>query len=190
MKALFSPNGEWAWVMIQAVVVSATLLLILRQLTLQRNSHVVNTIASLDEAWKSEIMIYSRHYSCSTFSLDKEDLGLCEAEVCTFFEKLGVYRNLNVLSMELIWEIYSYYIENYWQIFQKSITCMRVEYRDYTYYTNFEELYKEVVKINKKKGVPNTQKTNDQLNEFIAGELQNTNFLDDLDQHQDIIPDQ
>lgn len=53
---IFGQNSVWFWTMFQAVVVAITLYLIYRQVRIGRYSNMLDTLARLDEKWRSEVM--------------------------------------------------------------------------------------------------------------------------------------
>jgi hypothetical protein len=175
---IFSQAGEWFWTMCQFFVVSITLFLILRQIRLQNDSHLVNSFACLESRWNSLMMLQSRRLTCERFKPNITSMEQPTAHLGYFFEEIGVYCRRGILDKEVIWEMYSFHIEHYWIMAKNSILCFRKECGDGTFYKNFEYLYNEMLQISRKKGAPTHEKTSEDIVGFIGYELGIVEFLE------------
>ncbi len=144
---IFSEEGAWFWVMCQSLVVTITLVFILRQLKIQGSAHLVNSITVLDNRWKSQIMLKARRLTCEKYRPDRTSVDQATAQICYFFEEIGIYCKRSILDLETVWEIYSYDIEHYWMITKNGIHHLRKKKNDPTYYKNFQNLYNTFAKI-------------------------------------------
>lgn len=180
LLGLFTNNGEWFWVMCQFIAVTTTLFLILRQLRFQRNSHLVNSLSTLDTRWKSNLMLQARRLACERYRPDQTTIDQATTFVSLFFEELGMYYRRKTLDIEAIWEVYSYDIECYWIIAKNSIFNFRKQHNDPTIFTNFQGLYESIQKVNKKKGAPVGERTAQDVKEFIEWELENIQFIENI----------
>lgn len=178
---IFSTNGSWFWDMSQFFVITISLILIIRQLRLQRDAHLVNSLATLDARWKSQLMLKARKKTCEQYSPDSKTVNQYAAQILYFFEELGMYMEKNIMTIDVIWEIYSYDIEHYWPITKNGILSLRKKSNDSSYYSNFEKLYNSIQKYNKKMKTPFTERTAEEIADFITGEKQNILFIDSYD---------
>lgn len=178
LEEIFSQNGEWFWAMCQFLVVSITLLLILRQLRLQNDSHLTTAFASFESRWNSRMMLQARRLVCERYAPNATNVEQALAQVAYFFEELGVYCKRRILDEEVLWEIYSFQIENYWVMGKNGISCFRKEFGDQTFFRNYESLYFRMREINVKKGAPADERTSQDLADFIFHELQIIEFIE------------
>ena len=61
---IFSQDGNWFWGMSQFIVITISLILILRQLRIQADAHLVNSLTTLEYRWKSQLMLKARRITC------------------------------------------------------------------------------------------------------------------------------
>lgn len=178
INQIFSQEGEWFWTMCQFFAVTITLLLILRQIRLQNDSHLVNSFALLEDRWNSLMMLQARRLACDRFRPGITSIEQPVSHIGYFFEEIGVYCKRGILDKDIVWEIYSYHIEHYWIMAKNGILSFRRDVRDDTFYKNFEYLYHEMCRIGQIKGAPNYEKTSEDIAGFIAYELGIIEFIE------------
>lgn len=108
-------------------------------------------------------------YASNSFSFE----GVA-AYIAEYMEELGVYLKIGAVSPAVMWESQSWYIEHYYIMFAEGITQDRKHYHDDQLYVNFENLYKEMILISKKKGCPATSRGDEDLRKFVEDEMQQT----------------
>jgi hypothetical protein len=141
IQGIFGPGSEWFWAMAQFIVIAVTLFFAAYQINLQRLLNTFSSIFALREQWKSEEMCYCRKVICENHNPSSFSIGANEGAVLGFFEEIGVYLERGVLGEKIIWDLYSYWIEHYWIIFEPSIQEYRRNTSDKTYFEHFESLY-------------------------------------------------
>jgi hypothetical protein len=161
---------SWFWEMAQFFAIAISLGLIYRQIRLQRQANLLQTLASLDERWNSQEMCKSRKEACTTYLDGKFKISRMQGDVLTFFEDIGIYLERGVFDIESIWDKYGYYIEHYWAIYRPHIDEFRAETKDNTWYEKFEYLKNKMEEHSRKRGVAITVKTQDEIKKFMTGE--------------------
>jgi hypothetical protein len=156
--------------MAQFLAILISLAFIYRQIRLQRMGNSLTTLAQFETRWTSEEMVQARKTVCTTFR-DNERIGVQSAErIASFFEEIGLYVQKKVFDLDLVWELYSTYIEHYWPILEPRMSELRRN--DPTVYTNFHMLHKKVKKFSAKRGAPSDSFSREQLLKFAEEELQ------------------
>ncbi len=118
-------------------------------------------------------MIKNRKVVCETYKTYKDDMhiGVKEGELLGFFEDIGWMLQKKLLNREVIWDSYSYYIEHYWLMLKAKVFSYREEENDYSWFENFEFLYDQMKVHSKKRKVDWAERTQDQIDRFIRGEI-------------------
>lgn len=165
------PDSSWFWGMIQALVIVASLLFICKQIRYQRYGNLLTTLVALDAKWRSKEMIAARQYICENYESKDATISSPEDFVLNFFEEIGLYLKHNVISASLVWDLYSYYIENYWAILSPRITKFHADTDDKTWYENFQELQLKMRKESNKRKVTRKDITEIDIKKFIDGEM-------------------
>ena len=88
-----------------------------------------------------------------------------------FFEDIGLFCKLKVLDKGVIWESYSQAIEYYWHISEPRVKEFRSSTSDNTWYSNFEYLYHEMVKVSKRKKAQAPEKSDAALKIYAQAEV-------------------
>jgi hypothetical protein len=167
-------KSTWFWTMAQAIAVVVSLVLILRQLMLQRYSNLLDTLERLDARWHSDKLVRQRCETCKEF-LDKKhpkskEITHKEGDILSFFEDLGLFLRRNVIDTDIAWESYSYCIEPYWQLMEPAIREFRTTTRDNSWFSNFEYLAKAMAKVSIAKHAQNPVKSDEEMLKFLSGE--------------------
>ncbi|MGB9179646.1 MAG: hypothetical protein WCB68_10425 [Pyrinomonadaceae bacterium] len=126
------------------------------------------------------MMLQARRLTCENYTPDRQEVDLAASLVCAFVEELAVYHRRKIIDIDTIWEFYSFPVEHYWIIVKNGILTMRNDLRDPTYYDKFQGLYEKIREMNRKKGAPSDEKTSDLIHRFIKIELQNIQFLKEV----------
>ena len=162
-------DSQWFWAMAQFFAVAITLGFIWRQIHLQRMGNTLSSLAQFETRWTSPEMFAARKAICTAFR-DETPYSVQSSErVACFFEEIGLYVSKKVFELDIVWELYSTYIEHYWPILQPRV--LDLQKGDPTVYTSFQRLHTEIQKRSKKQGAPSNTFTRDQLLEFAAEEL-------------------
>lgn len=169
----WGPGSEWFWGFVQCVVVAVTLFLIYLQFKTQTASHVVQSVLAIDERWNSEYLQSIRHEVCSEWKGDNKKFdGACEV-IAEFMEDLGTFLKIKAIPADVMWEVQSWNIENYWMMFQPGIVELRGELKEpKTLYSGFETLFDKMVEIGDQKSAP--RKNPKDAGDFIDREIRST----------------
>ncbi len=174
IKNMFSREASWFWSMAQFFAIAISLVLIYRQVRVQRQSNLLHTLVSLDNRWNSPEMLATRKKACENYLADQLRIGRAQVDVISFFEDVGVYLERGVFDTESLWDKFSYYIEHYWAMYQPRIKEFRAEFGDPTWYEKFEKLKTKMEQFSKKKGLMVIDKTQEALKTFIGDEIDYT----------------
>jgi hypothetical protein len=172
-------GSEWLWafwqfiaVGLQFIVVAITLWFIAKQVKIQTDSHVVQSVCALQERWHSEYMQRVRLDVCTRWKKNNQDFdGACE-QIAEFIEELGMFLKIKAIPEDVMWDFQSWNIECYWAMFKDGIIKLRTDCKDDTLYEDFEKMFNVMSEINKREGV-NPKNTKD-INEFIEREIRST----------------
>jgi hypothetical protein len=173
-------QNEWFWLMSQTIVFTLTLMFIGRQIRIDGNSHLVNSIKILNDTWNDETLLKARRTVCQRYISGESNMDRIAAKVGNHFEEIGIYYRRKALPLEIIWEMYSYTIEHYWLILENAIIKRRKEDRDDTYFENFEKLYQKLLSYNSKKGADAHKKVDDEVKKFIKIELEDIGIIEEV----------
>lgn len=171
---LFGSESQWFWTMVQAVVVGITLMLIYGQVRIQRHANALVALQKLDERWGSSKMTTCRRKVCESIKAGKLDISHNEEAVLNFFEEMGLHLSKGIFEIDMVWELHSYYIENYWPLLSKKVEEFRKQDRDQSWYKNAQRLFERSRKHSKKMKAPSADKSQADLGRFIKGELDYT----------------
>jgi hypothetical protein len=169
-KNVIGLDSAWFWTMAQGIAVTLTLILIYRQLIAQRYANILSSVSSLDERWNSQEMRKARKSLCAKHGGKNRSLSQQDGFVLDFFEQMGLYLKKGVFTPDLLWELYSYYIEHYWCIAAPFISEFRLSTEDKTWYSSFEGLYGAMRKESKRRHIACDGKTQEQIAQFIREE--------------------
>jgi hypothetical protein len=168
---LFGKGSEWFWALMQFVIVTITLVLIYGELRISSAAHMLESLTSLNERWTSKDLVSQRRKICRAHLKGDPVLTLGNQIVFTFFEELGLYVRKGWVPQQVIWDTYSYYIENYWDMCSQEVVDRRKKSTDSSTFEHFDQLAVAMRVINKKRKIPCTRRTKEQLREFAQGEM-------------------
>lgn len=148
---IIGPGSEWFWAMAQFFAVALSFAFIVRQIRLQSHANVLSSFQQFDDRWSSDALLQARaelgEKADSSFRF-----GNAEEAVAMFFERLGLYLKMDVFKIEMVWELYSFYIEHYWAILGPHIEGLRQD--DPSMYTQFEALRAAVQRCTERQQCP------------------------------------
>jgi hypothetical protein len=117
-------------------------------------------------------MLKARKAICAAYREGKKCNVQSSEAVASFFEEIGLYVTKKVFEPDIVWDLYSSYIEHYWPMLKSRIEELRRD--DPTPYTHFEVLHTKMHKQSVNRRAPSTTPTHEQLLEFTAEELDKT----------------
>jgi hypothetical protein len=128
-------------------------------------------------------MVRQRKKVCEAYLKNDCILVLGHQIVFTFFEEVGLYVSKGWIPQSVIWDTYSYYIENYWDMCSKEVIARQC--KDKSTFEHFAQLAKTMRALNRNRGIPSTARTKEQLQEFAEGEILGdpTSTREDARQH-------
>jgi len=162
------------WSMIQSLAIIGSLIFIFQQVRLHRNANMIQLLSNIRKEWNARRMMDCRRAACKNYQAETrtKKIGMPESEVLGFFEQMGLLLRKRVVSSEFVWETYSYYIEHYWSMLESNIAEFRRSTKDDSWYECFEYLRNSMRNYSKKKGCPSTDKAEEEVEQFIRGELE------------------
>jgi ferric iron reductase protein FhuF len=168
---LFGKGSEWFWALMQFVIVTITLVLIYGELRISSAAHILVSLTALNERWTSKDLVSQRKKICAAHLKGDRVLTLGNQIVFTFFEELGLYVKQGWIPRQVIWDTYSYYIENYWDMCSQEVVDRGRESNDSSIFEHFGKLAAAMRILNKRRKIPCTRRTKEQLREFARGEM-------------------
>ncbi|MEM7082233.1 MAG: hypothetical protein AAF465_05825 [Pseudomonadota bacterium] len=142
-----------------------------RSANAQANSLIFGALASLSTRWNSLPMFRARHAVSSRYLRAGElEEGVWEI-IAEFFEHLGTCLRAEAISSGIVWDTYSWYIENYWLIVKDTVVDLREEDGDPAYYERFEQLFNQMTDITKSQLGQQYNRDNDALRTFCTAEI-------------------
>jgi hypothetical protein len=138
---------------------------------LQNSAHVVTTLDIFHRRWNEIPMLRTRFRACQRI-LEAKDEKFSQSmqHVAEFFEHMGTLVKLQAIDSNVIWQLYSWYIESYWEMFEEGILAARRKHKDETGFSEFEWLYRQMQAISKSKNVPSFEKSSDDILEFAQSD--------------------
>jgi hypothetical protein len=132
--------------------------------------NMLTLLGTFHDRWHSIDLIQARIHICEDFTKAETSIQVYEEPVLNFFEELGLYLKKGVFDKEIVWEIYSYEVQHYWQILRPRVDAFTTVDNDKTWYSNFKYLFDEMNKqsLRKNAKLPETQEA---LEKFVKGEL-------------------
>lgn len=92
-------------------------------------------------------------------------------DVLDFFDDLGVLLEKKVVPIELLWSGFCYWVLRYRILLKDYINWIRKEENDPTFYCDFENLFKRILKREEKERHTKIEITSEQLQDFIQEEM-------------------
>jgi hypothetical protein len=146
--SIWGDGSSAFWTMMGFLALVFSFYFLIKQIKIQNSANMMSFINVTESKWRSDEFVEIRKKVCAkqTNRIDKE-----EETLLSFFEDLGILYKRRIVDIDIIWEKFSYYIENYWQILEPNIIEFQKESNDSTWFQNFENLYSETIKYSAKK---------------------------------------
>ncbi len=170
-------DGICFWGAMQILALLVSLLLVLRQVRLQNKVHLITSVNILLTKWRSEMYLKARRHVCENYSPDRTEFDHASSLVAGFFEEIGVYWKKGVIDEDILWEFFSDQTVSYWAILKNQLLTIRKELDD-SFFNNFISFYQRVQIICKKKKLPHSDLTAEEISKVIKGEMNNIQYLE------------
>ncbi len=168
--------SQTLWTAVAAIVAIVTLYFIYKQVTNARNVAAYEFLRKEDERFSSGEMRHDRSNLAKTLLLKPDNYKAIDKYadyVLGYFEDLGLILKEGLAPEYFVWTMNSYYVLCYWELSKKYINWVREDKEDQTYYSDFEYLYKKMLKREKKeRKKKKIEFTPNKLREFLEDELQ------------------
>jgi hypothetical protein len=155
--ALIGPGSEWFWTALSGIVVAATLLVIYRQLRLQRDAAATEQVNDLLNEWSSERMARAKltvllALEAGTGPLDLPDRAL--SHVGFFLQRVGYLAQRGHMDRRLIYEHLGNQIQDWWAWLGPRVLAEREASHDPGLWQGFEWLAVDASARDADRGVP------------------------------------
>jgi len=155
---LFSEEAVSIWAALHFVVLVAAGVFTMRQVYLNRRANMLETIQHMNEKWDSDLLLKLRRDACITYLTIRGgesrssslEIDLKQGIVLGFFEELGLYSKKRVFEDEVVWDMFSYYIQHYWAMLEPHIMEFRRSKDDPSWFEKFEYLDERMKKYSLK----------------------------------------
>ena len=167
---LMGQESQWFWAMLQSLVLLISLVFVLAQLRRLAEANNISAFASSNSNWNSDRFREYRASTCSNYDKQDKSLNFKEGQIAGFFEELAIYEQKKIISFDFIWNMYSYYITGYWRLLKPKVKEFRKQYKDNSWYENFESLSIKVDKHTVERRLHPEHKSKDEIDEFMKQE--------------------
>lgn len=167
-------GSQTFWMAIAAVGTVVTLFFIYKQIASAKNITAYEFLRKEDDRFRSEDMGADRTNLAKILILNPDkyaEIDQYADYVLDYFEDLGLLLRKKIVPEYFIWTTCCYYVLRYWEITKKYINWVRKEKNDPTYYSEFEYLYKRMLKLEQKNTKKKVEFTQIELQEFLDEEL-------------------
>jgi len=176
--AFFSNESQWFWQALGTLIVGASLIALYHQVRLQRLSGIVDSMEKLTLLWNSENQLKLRLSVCEKLSKDINYFGNDTEELLELFERVGAYVKIGAIPEFAIWEVFSWYIDHYYEISRAGLTELRIHYKDPLLFENFEWLAVKLNNISRRKNLRSVVINNkSDAEKFLNGEINTARVL-------------
>lgn len=161
------------WVAVGTIGAVIALFLTYTQIRASRIIAAADFLLRLEKNFNSVDMIAKRKKILKIWqkNLDDYEKMDCYRSVFDFFEELGLLLRKKIIPKELVWSDYCHWILYYYTAFSGYIEWVRKAYADVTIYCEFEYLFKEMQKYEKKKLKQEVAISSKQMAKFIEEEI-------------------
>ncbi len=154
---LIGPGSEWFWTALSGIVVAVTLLVIYRQLRLQRDAAATEQVSNLLSEWSSERMARAKlvvllALEAGTDPLDLPDRAL--SHVGFFLQRVGYLAQRDHMDRRLIYEHLGNQIQDWWAWLRPRVVAEREASHDPGLWRGFEWLAGDAAARDADRGVP------------------------------------
>ncbi len=119
---------------------------VIMQIRISNNANMISFIDSMEAKWWSPDFKQARRNVCSS---QTNHIEVDHERLLGFFEDFGILYQRGVVDLDLIWEKFSYYIENYSKLLSPNV--QQYQAKDRTYFSNFTLLQEKIHWLSKKK---------------------------------------
>jgi hypothetical protein len=139
----------------------------------------VDLTYKLDERWDSQrfqnyrtrsLTYVKENYFVDDDILEVDHLDPATAQVFGFFDELGYLTRTGVLQLERVWYHYAG-VQLAWLLWETAIKMEREEWNDPSLYADMEYLYRQMVDLDRQRGVGSRQPTKEELRRFVDESL-------------------
>jgi hypothetical protein len=166
--------------MLQFFALFITLILVWSQLRRLAEANTISAFTSTNMNWNSDRFLQYRACTCSNYDKQDSSLNFMEGEIAGFFEELAILEQKKIISFDFIWNMYSYYITGYWAVLEPKIKIYRKQYKDNSWFENFESLLMKINRYTTKRGLRPEHKLDSDIAKFVEGECQSIKFRKSL----------
>jgi hypothetical protein len=161
------------WLAVGSLGAVITLSMIYYQIRISRSIAAADFLLRLENVFYSKRMLKNRREIMAAVKHDPRDFETIDAtrDVLDFFDDVGVLLKQKVISLELVWSAYCYWILRYWKACQGYVCWLREVESDSTYYDGFEYLFQQMLRAEEKKRGKKADVTDQELREFIDEEM-------------------
>jgi hypothetical protein len=155
--ALIGPGSEWFWTALSGIVVAATLLVIYRQLRLQRDAAATEQVNDLLNEWSSERMARAKLMVLLALEAGADPLDLPDravSHVGFFLQRVGYLAQRGHMDRRLIYEHLGNQILDWWAFLHPRVLAEREGSHDPGLWQGFEWLAGDAAKRDADRGVP------------------------------------
>lgn len=147
-------KSEAFWLAVGAIGTVTTLLVIYKQVSNARNVAAYEFLRKEDDRFSGDEMEQKRA-SLALILLSEpeeyEEIDKHADSVLSYFEDLGLMARKRIAPEYFIWSMNSYYVLRYWSLLSKYIRWVRTTKDDPTYYEEFEDLHKRILRQERKR---------------------------------------
>jgi hypothetical protein len=166
-------SSDTFWLAVGSVGAIIALFLIYYQIRISRIITAANFLIKFESKFDSKKMRRNRRKLVSIIKNSPEEYAKMDAfrDVLDFFDDLGVLLEKKVVPIELLWSGFCYWVLRYRILLKDYINWIRKEENDPTFYCDFENLFKRILKREEKERHTKIEITSEQLQDFIQEEM-------------------
>ena len=150
---LFGPGSEWFWAMVQAIVVTVTVIGIYYQFRLQRSSNAFEQLNRTVAEWGSESMLRARLRAVRAFKAGELPPDAASTIVGNYFEGLASLVRLGHVDARVVYGYFDVTVPIWWTILKGAAVRDRAEEAQPTLFIHFEWLASGLARMAAKDGL-------------------------------------
>ena len=141
--AFIGPGSEWLWLMLQALIIGATLFFVYRQLTAMRMANALSELRKFAERWESRNMIEACLLAATQLR-DSPEAAMSRptSSIAEFFSDMYSLRDRGVLHERDVMEAWAARCDGWWVLLGPLVDPYRIAERSEKLYLGFEDLAK------------------------------------------------